>query len=702
LRRLHAASVLGSALLLFLIEPMVAKALLPLYGGSPAVWNTCLLFFQGLLLLGYAWAHFGARRLGPRGQLIAHAVVLLGTLALLPPRVPTEGPGASAWPVPSLLAALAISVGPQFFVLASNSSLVQRWHALRAGESPYFLYAASNVGSFVALVAYPFLVEPAAGTRAQLRFWSFGYTAFVVLSGVVLAAAWRGAPVVTPPASRPLPSGARLRWAVRAAVPSSLLLAVSLAIATDVASIPLLWVVPLAIYLATFVIAFWPRVGYPRRLLVTVGAVLISLILTWPNVGRGDLKLGLGLPLLTLLVGCWVCHADLARDRPDPEHVTEYYLWIAIGGFAGGVFGNLIAPRLFNSVAELPLSLALLALMFSLGDDHGAALLAALRRPVTWLRLAATAVPFVAWGVIAPRVPTGRWDSVPFVLLLAAMALWRVPGQFAAACASAALVSTLGVIPGVRTLEARRSFFGVVRVREWDGKRRLVHGTTWHGAQRVAPFEPEPLLYYAAMSPLSRALVLQRGDAHVGVVGLGTGSFAYYAKPEQSIRYYEIDPIVEPLARRWFTFLKDSRGHVDVQLGDARLSLRDAPDRSFDFLLVDAFSSDAIPIHLLTVEAVQLYLDKLVPDGLLVLHVTNVHLDLVPVVRAIAHRLGLAAAHIEWSPDKEDSSYVEAVALARTREPLQKLLDRGWDVLDDGREVLWTDDRSNLLSVIVR
>jgi hypothetical protein len=459
-------------------------------------------------------------------------------------------------------------------------------------------------------------------------------------------------------------------------------------------------VVPLGLYLASFVVAFWPRLGYPRRLLVPLGAILIAVALGWPGLGRNALSVGLGVPLALLFVGCWICHAELARDRPAPEQVTEYYLWIAVGGFVGGVFGNLVAPLLFRSITEYPLSLALVAVLISVGDGGGTALVAALRRPATWMRLLSTAALFTVWAVVARQAtdPPTDWHLVPFALLMISLALMRLPGQFAAACACAALVNSLGVFPGVRTVETRRSFFGVVRVREADGKRRLVHGTTWHGAQWIAPFDPSPLLYYSPFSPLSRAVTLQRPDAHLAVVGLGTGSVAYYSKPGQTLHFYEIDPIIEPMARRWFTFLGDAKARVDVELGDARLTLGAAPDRSIDFLLVDAFSSDAIPVHLLTVEALRLYFAKLKPDGLIVLHVSNRHLDLVPVLRANARQLGVSAAQIRYTPDAETT--VQAVALARTAAPLEELLARGWSEMGAGREVPWSDDRSNLLSVI--
>ena len=366
---------------------------------------------------------------------------------------------------------------------------------------------------------------------------------------------------------------------------------------------------PLGLYLATFVIAFWPRLPYPRRWLVLAIAILIATNLMRPSLGRGVLPLALGIPLSILFIGCWICHADLARDRPSPTRVTEYYLWIAAGGFAGGVFGNLIAPLLFNSIAEYPLSLALVAMLARHGADARAHrdLAAAI-----WSQRPTFCAALVRCLRRHSRGPH-RWPRA------AASSAWRAFG-------------------------------------ESDGRRRLVHGTTVHGAQQVEPFDPKPLMYYAPLSPLSRAVRLQHDGARIAADGLAPGSLAYYVKPGQTIRFYEIDPIIEPLARRWFTFLADCRGTIEVRLGDARLTLRDEPDAALDLLMVDAFSSDAIPVHLITVEAIQLYLTKLKPGGLLVLHVSNRYLDLVRVLRGLAHRLGIPAAGIRYVPDPEESS----------------------------------------------
>jgi hypothetical protein len=404
------------------------------------------------------------------------------------------------------------------------------------------------------------------------------------------------------------------------------------------------------------------------------------------------LPLKLGVPLAILFLGCWICHTDLARDQPDPEQVTDYYLWISVGGFVGGIFGNLVAPRLFDSVAEYPLSLALVAILLSDWRALGRG---------AWIRFALTAAVFVGWTLVARGAPPRHWDDVFLGLLLLGAALFKLPGQFAAACVCAALINSFGVLSGVKTLEARRSFFGVSRVRELAGRRSLVHGTTRHGVQKVDPFDPQPVLYYTPVSPLSRVVNLQKEDARMAVVGLGCGALAYYTKPGQVMRYFEIDPIIEPLARRWFTFLKDGKATIDVTLGDARLTLRALEDHSQDLVFVDAFSSDSIPVHLITVEAMQLYLDKLKPDGIVVMHLSNRYLDLLRVPRAIARQLGLSLVHVEYRPDPDyPLAIIQVAALARSEAPLQKLVDRGWKQPPPGPEVLWTDDRSNLLSVL--
>ncbi|MSP58942.1 MAG: hypothetical protein EXR72_01135 [Myxococcales bacterium] len=701
------ASVFSGAFLLFLVEPMVAKMALPRFGGSPAVWNMCMLLFQALLLAGYGYSHLLGRRLVPRRQVAVHGVLLIASLAALPPVLREVG-DPTVHPAPALLFAAASAAGVPFFLLASHSSLAQRWFSLRTGREPYFLYGASNVGALAALVAYPLLIEPYLGARCQGHLWSVGYGVFLVLVAGVLASAWKS----------PLPSvtgvavGAgwtqRGRWLFRSTTGSCLLLAISLRITTDVASLPLLWVAPLALYLATFVLAFSPRIPYPRRWLemLVVCGVTVGLGST-PMANSPSLWQALGLPLATLFAGCWVCHADLVRDRPPVEHLTEFYAWIAVGGLLGGVLCNLVAPLIFDSVAEFPIALLLLAVALAFGEDGGTSLRRALGRPITFAAPAAMAAALGVWAWQIGGDPTAAhasWNLIPLLVLVAGMALWRVPAQFCLASALVAGVSLGGLYTSGRVLAARRSFFGVLRVMQLGDGRVMVHGTTVHGAQITNPLRREPATYYHPDGPMGTVVAEQRDGARIAVVGLGSGSLAALLRPGQKMTFFELDPTVEPMARAWFTFLGESRGEVAVVAGDARLTLPREAGSAFDLLVLDAFTGDAVPVHLLTVEAFNLYLGKVKTGGLLLLHISNRHLDLARVVRGASARLGLATVRKRFGPTArqlaEGALESDVVAVARSRTDLAALEREGWRRLDDGEAVTWTDDRSSLIGLL--
>ena len=714
-RRLVALSVVSvftSAFLLFLVEPMIAKMELPRFGGSPAVWNTCLVFFQILLLAGYGYSHFAARRMSLRNQLLVHGVLLLLPLAVLPPTLSAHTPPPGVWPVPSLVVALTVAVALPFLLLSTNASLVQHWYALGAGGEPYFLYSASNAGALIALLSYPLLIEPGLGLTWQRRGFAVGYVLFVALSGAFMWRVWRarGAQsthdsarepaasdpaLLTPPTTR-----ARLRWAGRAAVASALLLAVSLRIATDVASVPLLWVVPLGLYLVSFIVAFLPRGRYPRRALSLAAAYLIAVEIAPPV---QDLPwLQLALPLALLFVGCWVCHADLAEDRPAPAHLTDFYLWVAVGGCVGGLFCNLVAPLLFRSVAEYPIALVLLAFVLAVGDQPGA-LVRALRRPAPYVGLLALALVAFGGAWLAQRSGQAWLRPVSLGVLLLALIARKIVWVFPVAALVFATALLNVPLTGSR-LAAERSFFGTLRVVQLGANRALIHGTTYHGMQQTEPLRKEPLLYYHRASPLTEIMRAQPPGARIAITGLGTGGLAAWSQPGQSVTYYELDPTIEPIARRWFTYLADSPASLRTVVGDARLTLPEAPAHGFSLVFLDAFSSDAVPVHLLTIEALQLYLDKLAPSGVLAFHISNRYLDLARVLRGDARALGLASAIRRFRPtpaqQEDGASPIDVVLLAREESALTPFRATGWLPLGATPSTTWTDDRSSLLGLL--
>jgi hypothetical protein len=677
---LFSAATFTSAALLFLVEPLVAKMALPNFGGSPAVWNTCMVFFQAALLAGYLYAHLVTTRLTPRLQVLLHAALLFVPVLSLPivlsqAWVPLGDEPAMAW----VLGGVAASAGVPFLLVSTSGPLLQRWYGgLAGGRDPYFLYATGNAGSLLALLAYPTLVEPHLTLSRQSRLWALGYGVLAALVLLCAAAVWRrpapAAKALSPAraeAAPPVPWRQRLYWVALAAVPSSLMLGVTLLLSTDLPPMPLLWVIPLALYLLSFILTFarlppwifWSMVGLLP--VVLVGQA-------WLAFAREGLTLWeqLGLHLGTLFVVAMVCHGQLARRRPPTPRLTEFYLWLAVGGVLGGVFNGLLAPLLFNSVAEFPLAL-------------------------------------VAAGLLCP-VPCAA--ARPWKRLLPGALLGGVVGL-------CFLVRTYRGDPSTEILYQQRSFFGISKVERGTNKKVhwLVHGRVEHGGQFLDPPKRyAPFLYYDPAGPVGQLFLhlwRARQGPPVAVIGLGAGSLAYYGQRGQDFRFFEIDPVVQRIAEdpRYFTYLADSPASCRVVLGDARLTLAREPAGHFGVLVVDAFTGDAVPVHLLTVEALGLYLDKLAEDGIVALHISNQYLELEPVVAAAASAKGLVGlsrrerradlTEAEWRRGRRPSHWV---LLARHVGPLEPFAnDPRWKVLSarPGDEA-WTDDYSNVFGAL--
>lgn len=717
-----------SALLLFWLQPLTAKMVLPLLGGSPAVWNTSMVFYQTVLLAGYLYAHLLSTRLALGAQLAVHGAVVAGACLFLPPRIWLgAAPPATSNPILWMLGVLVVSVGLPTLALSSTAPLLQRWLTLSgvtSGRDPYFLYAASNLGSLGALAAYPLLFEPLLKLREQGAVWA---GCFVLLGALLVATARftvrgsrraalpRQAPA-SPQPPAPITSLQALRWIALAGVPSSLLLGVTTHITTDIAAVPLLWVVPLAIYLLTYVIAFsrkplikphWALWVQPLVLLPLV--VLFALDKVWSH-------LSFPLHLLAFFFTALVCHGELVRSRPSPERLTLFYICISLGGWIGGVFNALIAPLLFTSVLEYPLMLAVAAFIRpALGEPtpragrFGEALW-----PGALAVVLAAALWFVRAGAGAaqPRV----WSTA--IVCSAAVGVFLMRNRPVRLGLGIVLLLVFGRLtipdpPGLRLVE--RNFFGINRVVEEGNFRLLYHGRIVHGAQSLRPQERrEPLTYFSRVSPLAEILasgVVKSGRGRIAVIGLGAGSIAAYGAPGQEITYFEIDPAVDRIARdsRFFTFVADTPARVRTVLGDARLTLGREADGSFDLIVLDAFSSDAIPIHLLTREAIATYRAKLAPEGIIALNITNNYLNLGPVLAALARDAGLICAMKQDARDMADEllfmrlSSRWAVMTARA-ENLGTLRFRpGWVVPEERPGVrVWTDDYSNIISIFLR
>ena len=712
-----AAAVFASASLVFLVEPMVAKLVLPMLGGSPSVWNTSLAFFQITLLVGYFYAHALQRIRSVRLQAAIHVAVMILAGLTLPLHISSVfGPPTSEHPALWLIGVLAASLGAPFAVLSATAPLVQAWHArlvhAETGTEPYALYAASNLGSLLALLAYPVLVEPLMTLRGQTGTWSLGYWGFILLMAGLAVMALRGQVPLAPAHSVSTPQSswrARLTWLALAAVPSSLMMGVTTHITTDVASAPFLWVIPLALYLITFIIAFSARPFLPARLALVLQAAAVAACICLLPFKTANLGAQLGVHLAAFFLTALVCHQALVARRPDPSQLTEFYLWMSLGGVVGGAFNAFLAPVIFQNVWEYPLVLVVSCLV-----RPGAGSVAIWRWMVLTAGLAATiAAPLLTvHGAMSP--PTAA------ALVIAALCAFTLRGRtwmftimIVALCLSSFKVSSR-----VDVRETSRSFFGVLRQSELiqpplGGRvKMLAHGTTLHGAQAVDPrWRCRPLVYYAPETPIGQVFTAMRAlkpAIRVGAVGLGTGAVAAYVRPADRLTFFEIDPLVVRIASDPVHFsytTQCAKGPIDYVVGDARLSLARQPRGAFDILLIDAFSSDSVPTHLLTVEAVKGYLTHLKPDGVLVLHVTNRNMDLRGPAMAVAKAAGgVALLQIHYAPRLSPAlweSSEDAVIVGKTPQALSAFIgDTRWQASSPTASRPWTDDYVNLVGAI--
>ena len=681
-RLLYSLTVAVGAFLLFLLEPLFAKMILPRFGGSSAVWSTCLVFFQSALLLGYYYADVLTRRLGPARQASTHIALLIVSLTLLPVAPHAVLSSSSSYhPAFHILVLLTASIGLPFVLLSATSPLIQAWKS-RASAAAYHLFAISNFASLVALSSFPFLVEPRLSSHRQAQLWSTLYGVFVVLCSL---AAWfsnrEGAVDAIQAAEKatqfqetaaagtvaeaPSPRRDWILWLALSACGSVLLLATTNHLTEDVAPVPLLWVLPLALYLLTFTMAFARRSLYSRWLTIRLVAVMLGSLgyAIYDPSFTESVQVAVPLFCMGLFICCLFCHGELARLRPASERLTTFYLAVASGGALGAIFVGLIAPSLFAATYEYPLSLCFTALCAA---------------AVLW--------------------QTG-WTSRAF---------WTV--------ATAALVAVLAY--HVHAYERNsilvvRNFYGGLRVQlHYDWLKRpyhtLYHGMIEHGAQFVdAPKSADPITYYARNSGLGLALdFFGQPSRHIGVVGLGAGTIAAYARRGDELRYYEINPLIVRIADEQFSYLRNARAtgaDLAVRLGDARLSLLADESERFDVLVIDAFSGDAIPVHLLTREAVSLYLQRLKPDGILAIHTSNTYLDLNPVVKLLADDAGCEARLISNSDDQRRLiDAADWMLVTRNQDFLLKLdettLQDPIDVSPNLR--VWTDDSNNLFQIL--
>jgi hypothetical protein len=730
----YTVAIFLSAGLVFSVQPLFAKMVLPTLGGAPSVWSVALVFFQAALLGGYLYAHLLTRHLPGRQSVLVHLLVMLAASLALPlgiakgwGRPPAEG--EVFW----LFGLFAVSIGLPFFALSANAPLLQAWYA-RTGhpsaKDPYFLYAASNIGSFLALLSYPFLVEPFSRLSQQVTYWSglfYALIALIALCGVLLVRSKDAAPSTAPVGTGTLAVPDRWDaaiWAALAAVPAGLMIAVTAHISTDIAAAPLLWVIPLALYLLSFVLVFQSRPIVPHHYFVRAQPFLIAvLVATFAMDVNLKILVTFTIHIATFFVTAMVCHGELARRRPPARYLTAFYLWMAAGGVAGGLVTGMIAPMVFNWVAEYPLLILAAVLCrpgLSMPDTR--------ENRIFWAAaLVALAILAIPHLVFRYEFDHTSYGGVVLVLLAAALVLSSDALRFAAVVALAFMFIRIYDTEAVGRTSIR-SFFGVHKILDVPGGeyRVLMHGTTIHGAQRVRDAEgnpirsrPEPITYYTVNSGIGQSIKAVRekksGPIRIAAIGLGTGSIACLTEAGDTLDFFEIDRTVVRISRddNYFTFIANCAPDASVTLGDARLTLADTADGRYDVIIVDAFTSDAIPIHLLTREAMRIYLRKLAPGGLIVVHISNRHLELSSVVAGVAGaNNAVTRVHVGGAGDNDEGEYSDTayryatnVAVVAHKEEDFGALAAGeaWQLKEpDPTQWVWTDDYSNLIGALVR
>ena len=675
-----AGTIFLSAFLLFQVQPLLSKTILPWFGGTPSVWTTCMLFFQTLLFAGYAYAHLVNRHLSQRMQMWLHVGLLLSACLLLP-IVPSDSwkPTGGENPTLRIVLLLSASVGLPFFILSSTGPLLQSWFARASdGASPYRLYALSNIGSLLALLSYPFLVEPAWDSLTQAHVWSWGFAAFGVLcAGCALITDRVAKPQAATPRDaacglaneQPPTNGVRVLWFLLSMAASTMLLATTNQVCMDVASVPFLWVMPLTLYLMTFILCFDSDKWYSRKWFAIASAVSIAGVCVVMLKGAGGSLIAQVLIYFSgLFFTAMVCHGELVNLKPSPRYLTAFYLIISAGGAAGGLFVGLLAPMIFPTFLEMHIALFgvwALAMVVFFRDTKS---------------VLYNGRPRWAWGLM-------------------------LVGSFV-------LAGTLRIQAGItldHSVEVSRNFYGVLRIEERDAddaKRhriRLVHGRILHGLQfKHADLRRTPTTYYGHQAAVGHILnnKAAKPKRHVGVVGLGVGTVATYAKPGDNYRFYEINPDVVRLAKKYFTYLSDCQGKQTIVVADARQAMERESDQKFDVLIVDAFSGDAIPAHLVTEEAFDIYRRHLKPDGVLAFHISNLYFDLQPLVAAGADRFGWKALTYQSKGDKKTGTK-PAVWMVMAKDINRPLFDslRKVGKAYDGPRVKWTDRRSSLWEI---
>jgi len=725
----YTSAIFTSAFLLFLIQPLFGKMVLPVLGGAPAAWITCMLYYQAVLLAGYAFAHLLTKIQSIRWQIAIQLAVLAVPLLALPIALPVglDSP-ESSMPIVWLLGLLTTCVGLPIFAVSTCSPLLQRWFSFTEHDNahdPYFLYAAGNVGSFIALLSYPFFFEVFMTTKVQSTIWSWVYVSLIFLFLVVIFFSLRNSVSLNQSTQAPPSTDQnkitrlhRMHWIFIAFIPSSLMLGTTSYITTDIAAIPLIWIIPLALYLLTFTIAFSPNIPIPKIFLLWLMMLLASFnIVNQLQPGNFSISVSILLSLLLLFIAALLWHRRLADLRPHTSKLTEYYLMISIGGVLGGVFNAILAPVFFNTQYEYSITIALTFLLWLEIYPATRANAAQVGRSLTEAVLSIIAI--VVWAAMLYEQQLFlalSWhyelsSGIVFLLFMGcAIAFLRKPIVVTGIFLITPILLMNIESEDEQLLLQDRSFYGSHTVVKLPYGVIYHHGTTTHGLQCFGRRQCEPITYYKTIDNILKKLNVERRVKDVAVIGLGTGTLAAYTEAGQHWVFYEIDPLVKDIAlnKKYFTFLTEcvnSKAEVSIRIGDGRLLLAKERDQKFDMIILDAFNSDAIPVHLLTKEAMQLYLQKIKPSGLIMVHITNKYLDLSKIIAAVSRDLGLTAFDIEDYDVPEDSidkyySRWIAVFSDSYYETLLSDIPHGKPLQPAPSTKPWTDQNSNIVSVL--
>lgn len=681
----YAVTLFIGAFLLFQVQPLMAKFILPWFGGSPAVWTTCMLFFQVFLLVGYAYAHASTRWLKPRMQVGLHLALITLALLLLP-IIPGAHwkPVDSTQPVWHILSLLTVTLGLPYVVLAATSPLMQSWfYLVQPSQSPYRFFSISNAGSLLALVSYPFLFEPLFSRKTQAVIWMWALVCHAIFSCACAWTVWKASsnlPSAADAVPKPViershkPVMVRLLWLALAACASVLLLGTTNKLCQNVAVIPFLWVLPLSLYLVTFILCFERATWYRRKIFMPLLVAVFVVMCRELYQGDGPLLWQISLYCSALFICCMVCHGELFQLRPEPHELTLFYLVIAAGGALGGVCVALVAPVVFKSFAELNWSLCALGILLLIIHNQEK----------------------TAWIIRGRRWPAWPWIGIGTAVLAVMMFMQSRR-------------DALGVVA------MSRNFFGTLRVEEVCEDDPSLHGymfkhgTINHGAQFLDPVKARvPITYFNEESGVGLAMkhLPRQAERKIGIVGLGVGTLAAYGRAGDTFRFYEIDPEVEQIAKQWFTYLKNSAAKVEVVLGDGRLTMEREPDQHYDLLVLDAFSGDAPPVHLLTIEAFETYLRHLKPEGVIAVNISNSHVNFYPVMHGMVEHFGMGMGMIPWgeSPMTPGLNASDWLLMTRNRAFLTQaaIISRARRRADqDGKSPLyWTDDATSLVQIM--